>query len=187
MRLLTPDDEKFISVLAKYRMDEERAAEAIGYSVEGLDYHLRQIHEKSGLNPRDFFDLYKLACMIPEIRPQTGDVISRRGLLEQFGIHIRTANAGSVAQCVWKAAIDEVKAFPGTDASVENDAIVRNLEKEQENLICDFQDYVNDCIQNPAPFCAMRNKLCVDKYGACKRGSSACSGFMPRVRRDGDE
>ena len=135
----------------------------------------------------EVFDLYKLACMIPEIRLQTGDVISRRGLLEQFGIHIRTANAGSVAQCVWKAAIDEVKAFPGTDASVENDAIVRNLEKEQENLICDFQDYVNDCIQNPAPFCAMRNKLCVDKYGACKRGSSACSGFVPRVRRDGDE
>lgn len=64
---------------------------------------------------------------------------------------------------------------------------MEQLEAEQQNLICDFMDYINDSIPNPAPFCAYRETCAlVDACGWCKPGERGCNGFVPRVR-DGHE
>ena len=35
------------------------------------------------------------------------------------------------------------------------------LEEEQQNLICDFMDYINDGAPNPAPYCALYGELLI--------------------------
>ena len=59
------------------------------------------------------------------------------------------------------------------------------LEEEQPNLICDFMDYINDGVQNPAPYCAFGEScVLVDKRGWCRPGERGCNGFVPKVRDD---
>ena len=64
---------------------------------------------------------------------------------------------------------------------------VEQLEAEQQNLICDFMDYINDGVQNPAPYCAFgKSCVLVDKRGWCRPGEHECNGFAPRVRDDNE-
>lgn len=59
------------------------------------------------------------------------------------------------------------------------------LEEEQQNLICDFMDYINDGVQNPVPYCAFGEScVLVDKRGWCRPGEHGCNGFVPKVRDD---
>lgn len=61
------------------------------------------------------------------------------------------------------------------------------LEEEQQNLICDFMDYINDGVQNPAPYCAFGEScVLVDKRGWCRPGEHGCNGFVPKVRDDNE-
>ena len=64
---------------------------------------------------------------------------------------------------------------------------VAQLEAEQQNLICDFMDYINDGVQNPAPYCAFGGScVLVDKRGWCRPGEHGCNGFVPKVRGDNE-
>lgn len=64
---------------------------------------------------------------------------------------------------------------------------VAQLEEEQQNLICDFMDYINDGVQNPAPYCAFGEScVLVDKRGWCRPGERGCNGFVPKVRDDNE-
>lgn len=60
---------------------------------------------------------------------------------------------------------------------------VAQIKAEQQNLICDFMDYINDGAQNPAPYCAFGGScVLVDKRGWCRPGEHGCNGFVPKVR-----
>ena len=62
---------------------------------------------------------------------------------------------------------------------------VEQLRAEQQNLICDFMDYINDGVQNPALYCAFgKSCVLVDKRGWCRPGEHGCNGFVPKVRDD---
>ena len=64
---------------------------------------------------------------------------------------------------------------------------VAQIEAEQQNLICDFIDYINDGVQNPAPYCAFGGScVLVDKRGWCRPGEHGCNGFVPKVRDDNE-
>lgn len=64
---------------------------------------------------------------------------------------------------------------------------VAQLETEQQNLICDFMDYINDGVQNPVPYCAFGEScVLVDKRGWCRPGEHECNGFVPKVRDDNE-
>lgn len=64
---------------------------------------------------------------------------------------------------------------------------VAQIKTEHQNLICDFMDYINDGIPNPAPYCAFGEScVLVDKRGWCRHGEYGCSGFVPRVRDDNE-
>ena len=64
---------------------------------------------------------------------------------------------------------------------------VEQLRAEQQNLICDFMDYINDGVQNPALYCAFgKSCVLVDKRGWCRPGEHECNGFVPRVRDENE-
>ncbi len=64
---------------------------------------------------------------------------------------------------------------------------VAQIKVEQENLICDFMDYINDGVQNPAQYCAFGEScVLVDKRGWCRHGEHECNGFVPKVRDDNE-
>lgn len=52
-----------ILALAECDMNIQRAARRIYLSRSCMDYHIRRIHEKTGLNPRRFYDLEQLVEM----------------------------------------------------------------------------------------------------------------------------
>lgn len=72
---------------------------------------------------------------------------------------------------------------------IESDAIayIEQLESQIDSLCCDFMDYVNSGVPNPASYCAFASELCVDSRGWCKPGSETCNGFVPKVRDDNAE
>ena len=64
---------------------------------------------------------------------------------------------------------------------------VAQIKAEQQNLICDFMDYINDGVQNPAQYCAFGGScVLVDKRGWCRPGEHGCNGFVPKVRDDNE-
>ena len=64
---------------------------------------------------------------------------------------------------------------------------VAQIKAEQQNLICDFMDYINDGVQNPAPYCAFGEScVLVNKRGWCRPGEYGCNGFVPKVRDDNE-
>ena len=64
---------------------------------------------------------------------------------------------------------------------------VAQIKAEQQNLICDFMDYINDGVPNPAPYCAFGEScVLVDKRGWCRLGEHGCNGFVPKVRDDNE-
>ena len=64
---------------------------------------------------------------------------------------------------------------------------VEQIKAEQQNLICDFMDYINDGAQNPAPYCVFGGScVLVDKRGWCRPGEHGCNGFVPKVRDDNE-
>ena len=65
--------------------------------------------------------------------------------------------------------------------------MVEQIKAEQQNLICDFMDYINDGVPNPAPYCAFGEScVLVDKRGWCRLGEHGCYGFVPKVRDDNE-
>lgn len=65
--------------------------------------------------------------------------------------------------------------------------MVEQIKAEQQNLICDFMDYINDGVPNPAPYCAFGEScVLVDKRGWCRLGEHGCNGFVPKVRDDNE-
>lgn len=72
----------------------------------------------------------------------------------------------------------------GSELARDGLAYVRQLENQLENMICDFMEYVNGGVPNPAPFCGMASELCVNARGWCQPGCVTCNGFVPKVRDD---
>ena len=102
--------------------------------------------------------------------------------------------SGSTQKCILFVRMNDAKDCNKELLSVleilENkiDELTKKLEQikaEHQNLICDFMDYINDCVQNPAPYCAFGGTcVLVDKHGWCRAGEHGCNGFVPKVRDD---
>lgn len=63
------DDRKreIILAMADCNMNLHEVADATHYHRNTVDYHCKQIFEKTGLNPRCFYDLVRLVCMVKGI------------------------------------------------------------------------------------------------------------------------
>ena len=57
---LTETQARIVLALADNEMRVYTAAIAAHYSRTNVDYHLRQIRKLTGLNPKNFYDLYRL-------------------------------------------------------------------------------------------------------------------------------
>lgn len=64
--LLSPEDKITIRAFAQGDMNIRLAAEAAYMSYTGFVYRLRQIRSRTGLNPRNFYDLMKLLELTEE-------------------------------------------------------------------------------------------------------------------------
>ena len=58
--MLTDKQCNIISALAFGNMNVAEAARKVGYHPTNVWYHISVIKEKTGLDPRDFFDLHEL-------------------------------------------------------------------------------------------------------------------------------
>lgn len=56
-----------ILALADNGLVKSRAAKALYRSLTGIIYHIQNIHEKTGLDPLDFWDMQKLVPMAQEV------------------------------------------------------------------------------------------------------------------------
>lgn len=63
MGRLTETQARIVLALAENGMNVQAAAAAAHYSRSTVEYHLHRIQERTGLNPRDFYDLQKLVKM----------------------------------------------------------------------------------------------------------------------------
>lgn len=61
---LTVADKKIIFAYAACGMNLLKAARMLNYSYTGAKYHLSSVKAKTGLNPRDFFELAEIATAI---------------------------------------------------------------------------------------------------------------------------
>jgi sugar diacid utilization regulator len=66
MEAITWTQKKILPVFAKCNMSSRKTAEEIFLSPGDVDYHLRMIEIKTGLNPRVFVDLVKLLFLCGE-------------------------------------------------------------------------------------------------------------------------
>lgn len=57
---LTKRDRECLELYAKSNMNANEAARRNFMHRNTVEYHLEQVKKKTGLNPRDFFDLAKL-------------------------------------------------------------------------------------------------------------------------------
>lgn len=53
-------DKEILIAFAKFNMNVCETARVLVYHRNNIDYHLQRIKEKTGLNPKCFFDLVKL-------------------------------------------------------------------------------------------------------------------------------
>ncbi len=58
--MLTTADKRVIVAYAKNDMNCNRAGDELHYNHTSIHYHLNRIREKTGLDPRKFYDLIKL-------------------------------------------------------------------------------------------------------------------------------
>ena len=63
---LKPQDIQTLKVWAGNSMSRKKTAAALYRAPTGLDYRLDSIKKRTGLNPKNFFDLNKLLMMIRE-------------------------------------------------------------------------------------------------------------------------
>lgn len=63
---ITWTQKRILPVFAKCNMSSRKTAEEIFLSPRDVDYHLRMIEIKTGLNPRVFVDLVKLLFLCGE-------------------------------------------------------------------------------------------------------------------------
>lgn len=58
--MLTNTEKEFILAYAKCDMNGKRTGRQLNYHYTNVYYHLDRIQEKTGLDPRKFYDLIKL-------------------------------------------------------------------------------------------------------------------------------
>lgn len=63
MRAVTWTQRHILMVYARYNMSRRKTAESCFLSLQDIDYHLRMVEIKTGLNPHNFKDLVKLIFM----------------------------------------------------------------------------------------------------------------------------
>lgn len=63
MRAVTWTQRHILMVYARCNMSRRKTAEACFLSLQDIDYHLRMVEIKTGLNPHVFVDLVKLIFM----------------------------------------------------------------------------------------------------------------------------
>ena len=63
MRAVTWTQRHILMAYARCNMSRRKTAEACFLSMQDIDYHLRMVEIKTGLNPHNFKDLVKLIFM----------------------------------------------------------------------------------------------------------------------------
>lgn len=63
MRAVTWTQRHILMVYARCNMSRRKTAEACFLSLQDIDYHLRMVEVKTGLNPHNLKDLVKLIFM----------------------------------------------------------------------------------------------------------------------------
>lgn len=63
MRAVTWTQRHILMVYARCNMSRRKTAESCFLSLQDIDYHLRMVEIKTGLNPHNFKDLVKLIFM----------------------------------------------------------------------------------------------------------------------------
>jgi len=61
---LTKEDKNVILAFAENDMTDSKTALAMSYHRNTIKYHIARVEEKTGLNPRRFYDLIKLVSLI---------------------------------------------------------------------------------------------------------------------------
>ncbi len=64
MRKLTQTDVEILKGYAECDMNIQSTGKRLHYGHGTVSYHLKRIEQKTGLNPRRFFDLVKLLEMV---------------------------------------------------------------------------------------------------------------------------
>lgn len=65
-KAITWTQKKLLAAYARCNMNRRKTAEQCFLSVQDVDYHLRMVEVKTGLNPHNFIDLVKLLYMCGE-------------------------------------------------------------------------------------------------------------------------
>lgn len=65
---MNPRDKEIILAFADNGMRPSFTAKGHYLSHQGVDYHLRKVRANTGLDPRNFYQLYKLAMLIKQER-----------------------------------------------------------------------------------------------------------------------
>ena len=65
---ITRVDVEIVESLARNGMRIQRVADDVHYDPKTIRYHLGRVHRLTGLNPRDFYDLWKIIQMLKEER-----------------------------------------------------------------------------------------------------------------------
>lgn len=63
---LTQEDKNVILAFAENDMTDSKTARDLSYHRNTIKYHIIKVEEKTGLNPRKFYDLIKLVSLIKE-------------------------------------------------------------------------------------------------------------------------
>lgn len=63
---LTAIEKEIILLMADCDLKMTEVGQQIGYCRGAVFYHLKRIHQKTGLNPRSFYDLLLLLDMVNE-------------------------------------------------------------------------------------------------------------------------
>lgn len=71
---VTYTQKQIIKAFARCDMNAARTAKETMYSHQNVDYHLRMVQIKTGLNPRCFFDLIRLLILFGD-----GDMLRMGG------------------------------------------------------------------------------------------------------------
>ena len=61
---MTDIQKRIVLEFAEHDMKAQRVAKELDYHINTVDYHLRRIHQKTGLNPKCFYDLVELLMIV---------------------------------------------------------------------------------------------------------------------------
>lgn len=70
--IMTESDAQIIVALAENGMRPKATADALHYCPSSMNYRLQKIRERTGLNPRGFFDLLELLQIAKEVLEEKG-------------------------------------------------------------------------------------------------------------------